>query len=94
MITKSDDTLERKVPWLGDIPLLGTAFRYDGTQSRRTELIIFMTPRIIRNSADSELIKQVEAERLHFLEDVVEEVHGPIYAVPPQMPLETSPNTV
>lgn len=84
MITKSDDTLERKVPWIGDIPLLGTAFRYDSTSTRRTELLIFMTPRIIRNAADSELIKQVEAERLHFLQNEAEEIHGPIFAVPPE----------
>ena len=57
MITTLEDTIERKVPWLGDIPLLGTAFRYDSTRSRRTELIIFMTPRIIRNAADSPLLK-------------------------------------
>lgn len=83
MITKTDDTLERKVPWLGDIPLLGTAFRFDSTIQSRTELLIFMTPRIVKNAADSELIKQVESERLHFIVEDAEEVHGPIFAVPP-----------
>ena len=82
MITKSDETIERKVPWLGDIPWLGVPFRYDGTTTRRGELLIFLTPRIIYNDADSELIKQVEAERLHFLEQEAEEIHGPIYSVP------------
>lgn len=90
MITKSDNTLERKVPWLGDIPLLGMAFRYDSTSTRRTELLIFMTPRIIRNAADSELIKQVETERLHFLVEEAEEIHGPLFAVPPENPLDPS----
>ncbi|HUG89966.1 MAG TPA: secretin N-terminal domain-containing protein [Planctomycetaceae bacterium] len=83
MITKSDDTIERKVPWLGDLPLLGTAFRYDSTSTRRTELLIFLTPRIIRSDADFELIKQVEAERLHFIEEEAELLHGPLYSVPP-----------
>ncbi len=81
MITRSDDTLERKVPWFGDIPLLGTAFRYDSTSTRRTELLIFLTPRIIRDDADSELIKQIEAERLHFIEKEAEELHGPLFGV-------------
>jgi hypothetical protein len=92
LITKSDDTLERKVPWLGDIPLLGQAFRYDGTTTRRTELLIFMTPRIIRNAADSELIKQVEAERMHFLQKEAEEIHGPLFAVPPETPFQLGPD--
>ena len=94
MITQSDDTIERKVPWLGDIPLLGTAFRYDATTSRRTELIIFMTPRIIRNAADSELIKQVEAERLHYDENLADEIHGPIMAVPADTPFNAYPNSL
>ncbi|MCA9035010.1 MAG: hypothetical protein KDA91_07770 [Planctomycetaceae bacterium] len=82
MITKSDSTLERKVPWLGDLPIVGKAFRYDGTTTSRTELLIFLTPRIILNDLDSELIKQVESERLHFIESEAEELHGPLYSIP------------
>lgn len=82
MITKTDNTLERKVPWVGDLPLIGRAFRYDSTTSRRTELLIFLTPRIVRNDADNELIKQVEAERIHFIEEDAESIHGPLFAVP------------
>ncbi|SFI45669.1 secretin N-terminal domain-containing protein [Planctomicrobium piriforme] len=93
MITKSDTTEERKIPWLGDLPVIGKAFRYDSFDYRRTELLIFLTPRIIRNDGDAELIKQVEAGRLHFFQDDVEAVHGPIFGVPPDMalPIETSP---
>ena len=83
MITKTDETLERKVPWLGDLPVLGSLFRYDGTNTVRTELLIFLTPRIIYNDIDSELIKQVEAERIHFIESEAEEMHGPLFSVPP-----------
>lgn len=82
MITKTDNTLERKVPCLGDLPLVGRAFRYDSTTTRRTELLIFLTPRIVRTDADNELIKQVEAERIHFLEEDAEAMHGPLFAVP------------
>lgn len=84
MITKSDDTIARKVPLLGDIPLLGNAFRFDSTSTRRTELLIFLTPRIIRNDTDSEIIKQIEAERMHFIEEDAEAIHGPLYATPPE----------
>jgi general secretion pathway protein D len=89
MITKADGTLERKVPWLGDLPIVGKAFRYDGTTTSRTELLIFLTPRIVMSDLDSELIKQVESERLHFLESEAEEVHGPLFSVPtPTQPTE------
>ena len=83
MITKSDDAFERKVPWIGDIPYIGNLFRYEGVNVRRTELLVFLTPRVVRHEADSELIKRVEAERLHFVERDAEEVHGPLYSAPP-----------
>lgn len=82
MITKIDSTLERKVPWLGDLPYVGKAFRYDGTTTNRTELLIFLTPRIILNDLDSELMKQIESERTHFIESEAEAIHGPLYSVP------------
>ncbi|WP_417384602.1 secretin N-terminal domain-containing protein [Gimesia sp.] len=103
MITESDTTIERKVPWLGDIPLLGIPFRYDYTSTRRKELLVFLTPRIIRNDADSEFIKQVESERIHLQVEKAEQMHGPIFAVPPGEPefipegeglLEPIPTTV
>ncbi len=86
IITRSDDTIERKLPYIGDIPYLGQLFRYDSTRTQRRELLIFLTPRVIYSDADSELIKQVEADRLHFIEHEAEMIHGPLYAVPPAGP--------
>lgn len=82
MITKNDENIERKVPYLGDIPVVGTLFRYDYSRSRRSELLIFLTPRIISSDEDSELIKQIETERIHFIESEAEQIHGPILAAP------------
>jgi hypothetical protein len=82
MISKNDETIERKVPWLGDLPIIGLPFRYDSTRTRRTELLIFLTPRVIRGDADNELIKQVESERMHFVESEAEAIHGPLFAIP------------
>ncbi len=36
-----------KVPFLGDIPVLGNLFKSSSKQTNKTELIIFLTPRII-----------------------------------------------
>lgn len=64
------------------MPLIGHAFRYDAFEHRRTELLIFLTPRIVDDCFDSELIKQVEAGRIQFFVDEAEAIHGPIYAAP------------
>jgi type II secretory pathway component GspD/PulD (secretin) len=37
-----------KVPILGDIPVLGHLFRFEGESTAMTELVIFITPHIIR----------------------------------------------
>jgi general secretion pathway protein D len=84
LITSRTTENHRKVPWLGDIPVLGYAFRYDFQQTLRTELLIFLTPRIITDDAESEHIKDVEMARLHFIESEAEELHGPLRGVPAQ----------
>jgi type IV pilus assembly protein PilQ len=39
-----------KVPLLGDIPILGYVFKQTGKEIDKTELLIFLTPRIIKES--------------------------------------------
>ncbi len=43
-----------KVPLLGDIPLLGYLFRNTQVESTKRELLIFVTPQILRNSSLAE----------------------------------------
>jgi type IV pilus assembly protein PilQ len=40
-----------KVPFLGDVPYLGRLFRRDIVQDKKSELLIFLTPRIMNNQA-------------------------------------------
>ena len=67
IIIDSDTVNERKVPYFGDLPYIGHAFRYDSNVHMRSELLIFLTPHIVNNDADFELVKQVETERHQLL---------------------------
>ena len=40
-----------KVPFLGDLPYLGRMFKRDVVQDNKSELLIFLTPRIMNNQA-------------------------------------------
>jgi type IV pilus assembly protein PilQ len=40
-----------KVPFLGDMPFLGALFRRDVVKDSKSELLIFLTPRIMNNQA-------------------------------------------
>ena len=49
-LTRNENTQsETGVPFLKDIPLLGNLFKYTRNQVEKRDLIIFVTPRIIRN---------------------------------------------
>ena len=37
-----------KVPWLGDIPILGALFRSNKFQNNETELVVIVTPYLVR----------------------------------------------
>lgn len=59
IISEDKNTTQTKVPLLGDIPVLGNLFRYDGDSSSKTELVMLVTPRIIeRNDEWQGLIEQ------------------------------------
>jgi MSHA type pilus biogenesis protein MshL len=47
LVQDGTTTTHRKIPILGDIPLLGKAFSGDYKTADRTELVFFLTPRII-----------------------------------------------
>ena len=85
MITKNNISEVRKTPFLGDIPILGHAFRYDFNQTKRTELLIFLTPRLIETDDDGEMIKQIEMDRLNFIECEAELLHGPLRGISSQV---------
>ena len=50
LIQEESSETERKVPILGDIPYLGRLFRGTYTAKRKSELVIFLSPKIIRAS--------------------------------------------
>jgi MSHA type pilus biogenesis protein MshL len=60
LVQDTASTTRRKVPLLGDIPLLGKAFTGKYELKERTELIFFLTPRIIQDAATENSIKTVE----------------------------------
>ena len=44
---QNDRTDITKVPFLGDVPVLGNLFKTTSKSSQRTELLIFLTPKVV-----------------------------------------------
>jgi general secretion pathway protein D len=60
---------EKKVPLLGDIPLLGFLFRSTGTTKSKQNLLLFLTPYIVRTQADLRAIYERKMrERQEFVD--------------------------
>jgi len=47
ILFQKDSLVERKLPLVGDLPLVGPLFRHYETLESNTELIIFITPEVI-----------------------------------------------
>ncbi|MFH2124254.1 MAG: type II secretion system secretin GspD [Pseudomonadota bacterium] len=52
IIGQDDTEGEYKIPLLGDIPVLGWLFKEKNTSRKKTNMFIFITPRIIKNPGD------------------------------------------
>ncbi len=52
LIQDQDNQTVNKIPILGDIPLLGWLFKTKSTERNKTNLIILLTPRIIKSARD------------------------------------------
>jgi general secretion pathway protein D len=52
LIQDRDSTISNKIPLLGDIPLLGWLFKYKSIQRQKINLLITLTPRIIKSAQD------------------------------------------
>ncbi len=62
-------TNESKVPILGDLPLIGMLFRSTGKQKQKKNLLLFLTPYIIRSAADLRSIYERKMrERQEFID--------------------------
>jgi pilus assembly protein CpaC len=47
LTTETEQKNMTKVPFLGDIPVLGSLFRYNNNSKQRTTVVLVMTPRIL-----------------------------------------------
>ena len=51
VFSKTQSKVVDKVPFLGDLPYVGRLFRRDVVLEKKSELLVFLTPRIMNNQA-------------------------------------------
>ncbi len=64
ILRSEESDVKRKVPFLGDIPLLGALFTSTETSVQSTELVAFITPLVVDNDTDLDRINDPYRRRL------------------------------
>jgi len=96
LISNSLATRVSKVPFLGDIPYLGRLFRSEAGRNERVNLIVVLTPHVIRNATDLNSVSDDAGTKYRgslmempdFLGDPALRTPG---IIPGQMPTESVP---
>ena len=68
LIDDSAGLTENKVPLLGDIPILGWLFRSQDQSKDKTNLFVFLTPRVVRNPAEAGQLYKEKKDRMDRLD--------------------------
>jgi len=69
LIDDSTTKGETKVPVLGDVPLLGWMFKKSSNETVKTNLYVFLTPRVIKNPAEASGILQQKREQMNTIRE-------------------------
>lgn len=80
IIRSTISSTTKKIPILGDIPILGQFFRSTDKTNNKTELLVFLSPRVVRNP--DEAAKMTEEEKSRLSKGTQDRVDG---ALPPKV---------
>ncbi len=68
LIRDEEQETTKKVPLLGDLPILGWLFKARDVSKNKINMVVFLTPRIIRNAEDQKKLLGYKAQdRLNFI---------------------------
>jgi len=52
LMSNNDNIQRQGVPWISDIPVLGNLFSSTSTDKQKDNLLVFLTPHVVRNKTD------------------------------------------
>ena len=97
---------ENKIPFLGDIPILGWLFRSQSRQVQKLNLLVFLTPQLVRDEVDMVELNARKAKELstfqregrieeptRLKQEILEKLERP-HTAPPPVPNHAEPSAV
>ncbi len=92
LVRDDRERIERKIPLLGDIPVLGFFFRTSKDVSYKTSLLIFITPHVITSPGEMLEITEQKREEGRILHDPEQPEEGEFRLETETMPREFDPS--
>ncbi len=77
LIVKTDDKTKSGIPILSDIPLLGPLFSTNSTEQRRSELMVFIQPQVVKNDRSLNAVQADMDSRYKVSPKALEMANGP-----------------
>lgn len=74
LIDTEDTRIHTGIPYLKDIPLLGYLFRDTERRGRKTELVIFLTPYLVRSDEEADAMRERAIDRTNNSERIRREM--------------------
>jgi general secretion pathway protein D len=81
---------DTKIPFLGDIPVLGNLFKRKQKNDVKTELLIFLTPHIVQNPTELAALTARERTKAEALKDFTDEEINRVLDSLPVVPARTN----
>ena len=63
IISDNTNRSVKKVPFLGDLPLLGSLFRRSTVTTKKSELLVFLTPKVVRTPEEASALTRSQQEK-------------------------------
>jgi len=57
LLQNTGNTQQQQLPWIGDVPVLGALFRSAQYQKQETDLVIIVTPRLVRPTRPGDTVR-------------------------------------
>ncbi|MBN1309423.1 MAG: type II secretion system protein GspD [Chitinispirillaceae bacterium] len=75
LIKNQETAFHYKIPFLGDLPIIGALFRHSGKTRSKSNLIVFITPHIIKGESKIDLERELEQYEIHDMNFLQKSIH-------------------
>jgi general secretion pathway protein D len=81
MMQDTTTVSEQQIPFLGDIPLLGYLFKFKSVSRQKTNLLIFLTPHIVKEAGDMARVTSAQQKKM---DTFIEQNKGEVERILPE----------